>query len=123
MSSSEVWATCRNCGTELKQDDKQCPKCKSTEKVFDLHLSDGIVLGESELRVKQKRKGYKEFIVKMISRLKHSGDPKLKGYVGEEVKEEMVFNKEKDWKDHVVKDAKTGEILHEEHEPLSTHKK
>jgi len=62
-------------------------------------------------------------MVKMISRLKHSGDPKLKGCVGEKVKEEMVFDKEKDWKDHVVRDVKTGEITHEEHEPLSKHKK
>lgn len=122
MSSNEVWATCRDCATELKQTDKQCPKCGSTEKLHELQLADKISVSDS-MKLVQKRKGYKEFMVKMISRLKHSGDPKLKGCVGEEVKEEMVFDKEKDWYDQVVKDAKTGDIIHEEHEPLSEHNK
>ena len=121
MSTNEVWATCRDCGTELKQDDKQCPKCGSTRKSHDLSVSDGLVLRDS-LSLTQKRKGYKEFMVKMISRWKCSRDPKLRGSVGEEVQEEIVMDKEKDWRDQVVKDAKTGEMLHEEHEPLSQHK-
>ena len=123
MSSNEIWARCADCGTELKQGDKQCPKCGSTRKSHDLSASDGFVVGESESKFTQKRKGYKQFMVEMISRLKHSRDPKLKGCVGEEVKEERIFDKEKNWKDHVVRDAKTGEILHQEHEPLSKHKK
>jgi len=92
-------------------------------KNLESELIVSLTSDKFETRVKQKRKGYKEFMVKMISRLKHSGDPKLKGCVGEKVKEEMVFDKEKDWKDHVVRDVKTGEITHEEHEPLSKHKK
>lgn len=123
MSSNEVWARCRDCGTELKQGDKQCPNCGSTKKVYERKASVVIRPKVVEARAKQKRKGYKGFMVKMISRLKRSRDPKLKGCVGEEVKEEMIFNKEKDWKDHVVTNAKTGEILHEEHEPLSKHQK
>ena len=32
MGSNEVWAKCQQCGTELKQGDKVCPKCGSTNK-------------------------------------------------------------------------------------------
>lgn len=119
--NNEVWARCRDCGTELKQNDKQCPKCGSTRKAHEVQLSDEVTVSDS-MKLVQKREGYKEFMVKIISRVKHSGDPKLKGCVGEKVKEEMVLDKQKDWKDHIIRDAKTGEIIHEEHEPLSKNK-
>lgn len=35
MSSNEVWAKCGDCGSELKQSDKQCPKCGSTKKAYE----------------------------------------------------------------------------------------
>lgn len=33
MGSNEIWAKCQQCGTELKQGDKVCPKCGSAKHV------------------------------------------------------------------------------------------
>lgn len=119
MGTDEVWARCGECGAELLPSDKECPQCHSTKKAYERKTSVALGVKVAETRVTQKRKGYKEFMLKMISRWKCSRDPSLKGFVGEEVTEEMVLDKEKNWKDHVVRDAKTGEILHSEHEPLT----
>ena len=121
MGINEVWARCRKCGAELLQSDKQCPQCGSTKKAYERRAFVQLGVKVVETRAIQKRKGYKEFMLKMISRWKRSKDPSLKGCVGEEVTEEMVLDKEKNWKDHIVRDAKTGEILHSEHEPLTKH--
>jgi len=123
MAGNEIWAKCRECGTEFLSSDKQCPKCGSNKKAYEIKVTTGLEVKVVETRAKQKRKGYKEFMLKMISRWKHSRDPTLKGNVGEEVTEEMVLDKEKNWKDHVVRDARTGEILHSEHEPLTQYNK
>lgn len=123
MSSNEVWARCGDCGTVLKQSNKQCPKCGSTKKAYERKAHVGIGVKAVETRVTHKRVGFHKFLKQMISRWKHSRDPKLKNGVGAEVQEEITMDKEKDWYDQVVKDAKTGEILHEEHEPLSEHNK
>jgi len=44
MNSDEVWAKCQQCGTELKQGDKVCPKCGSTKKHFErtAHTAVGL---------------------------------------------------------------------------------
>lgn len=121
MSSNEVWATCIDCGAELKQSDKQCPKCGSTIKSYKREASVGIGIKVVETRAKQKRKGYRSFMKQMISRWKRSGDPRLT----EGVHEERIIDKEdKEKKEYhqVVKDAKTGDVIHEEHKPLSQHK-
>jgi len=34
MNSDEVWARCQQCGAELKQGDRECPKCGSSKKAF-----------------------------------------------------------------------------------------
>jgi len=56
MSSNEVWARCGDCGTELKQSDKQCPTCGSTKKAHNVEASVKIGLSVSS-GVKHKRKG------------------------------------------------------------------
>ena len=33
-TGEEIWAKCQRCGTELKQGDKECPKCGFTKKHF-----------------------------------------------------------------------------------------
>lgn len=119
MSSNEVWVTCIDCGAELKQSDKQCPKCGSTKKLYKREASVGIGIEVIETRAKQKRKGYHRFTKQMISRWKPSGDLRL----SEGVHEEIIIDKEKKEWHQVVKDAKIGDVIHEEHEPLSQHKK
>jgi hypothetical protein len=117
MSGNDVWARCIDCGTELKQSDNRCPKCGSIKKSFvrmaseSIGIRDGIIL-------KQRRIGVKKFLLEIIDRWKSSGDPKLK----QEVHEFRVIDKGKNEYHHIVKDAKTGEVIHEEHEPLSQHK-
>jgi hypothetical protein len=78
------------------------------------------VIGEKIVgtRATQKRKGYRRFMKEMISRWKRSVNLRLT----EGVNEERVIDKEKDEYHQVVKDAKTGDVIHEEHEPLSQHK-
>jgi len=118
MSSNDVRARCRDCGTELKQDDKQCPKCNSTRKSYDREAIVRIGVSVST-KVKHKRKG-KGTLIEMISnRWKRSGDLKLKNGV----REDMVIDRERNEYHHITRDAQTGEITHEEHEPLSKHNK
>jgi hypothetical protein len=117
MSIDEIRVRCSDCGTELKPSDKQCPKCGSTKKAFVKIMPDQIGIREGTI-LKQRRKRVRKFLLEMIDRWKSSGDPKLeKG-----VQEFRVIDKGKDEYHHVVKDAKTGEIIHEEHEPLSQHR-
>lgn len=119
MNSNEVWATCRDCGTELKQEDKQCSKCGSKRKSHIVHLSDKVGVSDSTKLV-HKRKGIRRPLAEIITnRFKHSGDPKLKNGV----RENMVIDREKDEYHHITKDAKTGKTTHEEHERLSEHNK
>jgi len=120
MNSNEVWARCADCGTELKQDDKQCPnpECNSTKKSFDRRAS--VAVGEvTSCKAIQKRKGMGTLVKMILNRWKRSGDPKFK----DGVREDLIVNKEKDKYDQVVKDARTGEITHEEHQHLSEHNK
>ena len=118
MSSNEVWARCGNCDTELKETDKQCPECGSTKKVYKKEVSVALGLSVS-IGGKHKRKGSGTLREWISNRWKRSGDPKLKNGV----REDRVIDREKDEYHHITKDAKTGEITHEEHEPLSKHGK
>lgn len=54
MSTNVV--RCRDCGTELKPNDKQCPKCGSTRKSYNVEISDRLILQDS-MQVQQIR-GY-----------------------------------------------------------------
>jgi hypothetical protein len=73
--------------------------------------------------VRQRRKGFKRFIREVIYRWKPSGDPKLPKGVYEDLDIDRL-NKQRDnsW-NQVVRDAATGEIIHEEHTKLSNHRK
>lgn len=119
MDSDEVWPKCQQCGTELKEGDKVCPKCGSTKKVFDRKASVAIDVRIVETRVRQNRKGFKKFMKEIISRWCPSRSPELK----DGVNEERIIDKEKNEYYQTVKDARTGEIIHEEHELLSQHKR
>ena len=118
MDNNEVWTRCGECGTELKPSDKQCPKCGSTKKAYDRKASVKIVVKVVETRATQKRKGFRCFVRQLISRWRPSRNPELR----DGVQEERIIDKEKDKYDQVVRDAKTGKTIHEEHESLSKHK-
>jgi len=117
--SNEVWARCGDCGVELKQSDKQCPACGSTKKAYKREASTSIGLVCSTKSV-HKRKGIKRPLREMIfNRWKRSGDPRLQNGV----REDMVIDRESNQYYHTTRDARTGEITHEEHEKLTEHNK
>lgn len=109
---------CGDCGTELKQNEERCPKCGSSRKAYEVSISDGLVL-RTGLGTKHRRKGVKRPLAETKSGWKSSGDPRLK----DGIIEDMVVDREKDEYHHITRNAKTGEITHEEHEKLSEHSK
>jgi len=68
-----------------------------------------------KLKISQLGKGV---IAIITSGWKPSGDSKF----SEGVFEDRVIDRQKDEYHHVIKDAKTGKAVHEEHEALSEHK-
>lgn len=95
-----------------------CDKCqKETPNLFKINVFDTAKARES-IGIKQKRPGFKRFLVKMFQGFKPSGDPNLP----EGVDEQMIIDREKNEYHQIVKDNKTGKVLHEEHEFLSQHK-
>ena len=86
------------------------------------HGWQGIMLRENlkvreSLKLKSKRPGF-GLVVKMFQGYKKSGDPRMR----EGVDVRMVVDREKNEYHQIVKDNLTGQILHEEHEPLTEHK-
>ncbi len=111
--------TCQHCKKELPPDHKgHCPSCGSNKILFKISVGDGVILLRGGLQIRKKVKGFHEFAIKIVQRWRPSGDPKLGGGVNCE----LVIDKEKGIKHHITRDALTGEITHEEHEPLSRHK-
>lgn len=109
---------CRHCGTELPPTHTgPCPKCGGKNRVLDLVASDGFEGGES-IGFRQKRNGFDKFMVESVDGWSPSGDPKLK----KGVKVVRIIDKEKKEYHHIVKDVATGEVTHEEHEPLEQHR-
>ncbi|RJO61898.1 MAG: zinc ribbon domain-containing protein [Dehalococcoidia bacterium] len=117
MDNQETWAKCRECQTELTEKDKVCPKCGSTSKIHELSAFDGLI-GRETIKLQKKKTGEGGVYSESIDGWFPSGDPKLT----EGVYQSRTIDKEKDTYDQIVKDAKTGELLHEEHMPLSEHK-
>ena len=68
--------------------------------------------------IKLKQVGRGKWVKKVFQGFKSSGDPKL----SEGVDVLLVADVEKNEYHHIVKDNKTGRILHNEHEPLDKHK-
>ncbi|XOB41826.1 MAG: hypothetical protein ACKKMS_00280 [Candidatus Nealsonbacteria bacterium] len=107
---------CVECG--LEKESKFCRQCqKETPNLFKVCISDTVKVRDS-IRIIQKRPGFKGFLKKVFSGFKPSTNPKL----SEGVEVQMEIDREKNEYHHVVKDNKTGKILHEEHELLTNHK-
>ncbi|MCD6236368.1 MAG: restriction endonuclease subunit S [Thermoplasmata archaeon] len=99
---------------------KQKTKSKQSKigKKYEIELSEKISVRDS-INVKQKRPGYNRPIKEIFHGHKPSED-KEKYPLG--VTEKRSIDRIKNTYDQVVKDNLTGEICHEEHEPLSAHK-
>jgi len=110
--------TCRHCNRELEPSySGPCPNCGKTGKIYNVILEDGIIIRDG-FQARHWREGFKKFMVEVISRWLPSHNARLpKG-----VLEDRVIDKEHNRYDQVVKDASSGEVVHEEHVPLSKHK-
>jgi hypothetical protein len=115
MNKDGTYVNCGNCGAQLKPDDKLCPQCGSTKKAYKV-VSTARVGVSASVKATQKRKGHR--IRKIIGNvLKPSVNPKLK----DGVREDRDIDSINDKYDQIVRDAKTGEIIHEEHTTLTEH--
>jgi len=106
---------CGDCGSKLLREDKPCPKCGSKKKRLCVKIEDRI---EAHDRIKGKVK--KGNVKKPIREFK-AGDDLCKK-TGKWHHREMVIDREKDWYREVVKNKKTGRIIHQCEEPLSKHR-
>lgn len=111
--------TCRNCDTRLDDDtdgqpSKPCPNCGSLARHISLSFTDTIEIHE-KISLKAKQQGFKKPRKELVT-----GDEK---YVAQDrwVHKERVIDRENDKYLEVVKDPKTGEIIHQCEEPLSQH--
>lgn len=107
---------CAVCGSV--KNSRFCNRCqRETPNLFKVDIS-ATIKPRGSIRIKQKRPGFKGFLRKIFSGFKPSRDPKL----SEGVDMQMVIDREKKEYHQIVKDNLTGEIIHEEHEPLDQHK-
>ena len=117
---NEAKCQCKHCGTDLPPSyTGPCPKCGKSGKLYKESVG-GVVRIHGGIKVRHKRKGFRKFMTEIIQGWFPSGDPKLnKG-----VDIVRIIDKEKKGKKEyhqIVKDAATGAIIHEEHEPLEQH--
>jgi len=114
---------CPNCNTPLLVMDAEITNDGFHFKYACGHSWKGITLREQikvheSLKITKKRQGYKKYIQRIFQGYKPSGDSKLP----EGVDINMIVDREKNEYHQAVKDNKTGEVLHEEHEPLDQHR-
>jgi hypothetical protein len=108
---------CAICELPKENGSKFCNKCqKETPDLFKVSVAETLKSREA-IMIKQKRLGFKGFLIKKFSGYKPSGDPKFP----EGVDINMTVDVENNKYDQVVKNNVTGEIIHEEHKPLDKH--
>ena len=116
--TNEVRCWCRHCKAELPPDHAgPCPKCGKNGKRCEATAIVSVV-PRASLRARLKRKGFNKFAKEILQGWFRSRNPELRNGVYKE----RVIDREKDEYHETVKDASTGEVIREEHEPLSQHK-
>ncbi|UCC91040.1 MAG: hypothetical protein JSW24_02530 [Dehalococcoidia bacterium] len=115
---AEVKCWCQHCKKELPPSHTgPCPYCGKTGKDCEVTAIAAIGIRGS-LRARKKRKGIGKFVKEILQGWFPSGDHKLK----KGVDKVRIIDKEKNEYHETVTDAMTGEVIHDEHEPLSQHK-
>jgi RNA polymerase subunit RPABC4/transcription elongation factor Spt4 len=111
---------CQNCGKELEPNQRPCPFCGCNNiNVEAVGLAYVGLVATSTLRYRKIGKGFPRFKKEILQGWFPSRN---KRRFPEGVDMERIIDKEKDEYHQIVKDAKTGKITHEEHEPLDQHK-
>lgn len=122
MSTEFGVVKCGQCGTKLNESpsaspDKRtpCPQCGSLQRSFAVSISETIET-HSKLSSVGRRPGMKRPFVEQIS-----GDD-LHRKSGRWMILNRVIDRLNNWYHEIVKDKKTGKIVHETSEPLTEHR-
>lgn len=111
---------CQNCGKELEPNQRPCPFCGCNNiHVEATGLAKLGLVARGSRRFRHKVKGFKKFAKEILQGWFPS---KNKDKFPEGVDKERIIDKEKDEYHEVVKEAKTGEVVRDVHEPLRQHK-
>ena len=108
---------CKNCNKELVESERPCLACGCVSRAYKMECETGkyrVIMGS--LGWKHKRPGFKRPIAEGVNRNKISRDPKLNG---QEVNEIYFVDRIKKWWRHIIRDASTGEIIHEDSNSLT----
>lgn len=109
---------CQNCKKELSKGQKSCPYCGSVKRDIKVEINEKIKIRES-LRVRQKRKGFKKFMVEFWQGWFPS---KNSGKFPDGVQKTRVIDKYNNrYQEKVINEA-TREVLVDKNEKLSEHK-
>jgi len=109
---------CKRCGTELEINQKICPACGYNKIIVKKTVELKIPI-RSNLKIRQKHEGFKQFIREIIQGWFPSGDKKKHP---EGVEKRRIIDREKNKYLEEVKDIKTGIVTHNIQEPLDQHK-
>ncbi len=109
---------CKTCHRELDPaQPRPCPYCGALNRIYHNIVREAAVASVGT-EMRQMRAGFKRPLVEMIgSRRRTDRYGRRKGII-----ENRVIDRVNDKYEHVLKDAETGEIFHEEHLRLSEHK-
>ena len=118
MGDTTIKCWCTHCKQELEPSHTgSCTNCGKIGKDCSVTIKATIGI-KAGFKAVLKRQGVKKFVLEIISRWLPSRDPKLPNGV----QEDRVIDRERDEYRHTVTDAISGEVIHEEREPLSKHK-
>jgi len=109
---------CQNCKKELLENQKPCPFCGCENRDIKIAISETIKIRES-LRGRQKRKGFKKFMVEFIQGWFPS---RTREKFPEGVQKTRVIDKEKNQYSEKVIDQVTGQVMEDKKEKLTEHK-
>ncbi|MFZ2193587.1 MAG: hypothetical protein WAV31_05065 [Candidatus Moraniibacteriota bacterium] len=109
---------CKKCETKLPDEKSVCLKCGNKSKLYKVAITDVVTFTEN-FGIKQKAKGFKNFMVEFISRHKSSGD--IQKYPEGVIEERRIDKGNKTYYQKVI-DKKTGKVTHFENESLLKHK-
>jgi hypothetical protein len=121
MSVDTAVVSCGNCGLQLDEDSNTspenrlpCPSCGSMSRAIHVTVHDTITI-KKKLGMKGRHAGGGKPFIEQV----HGDDLHRDSGVWRHLS--RVIDRENDEYQEVVKDSKTGEIVHECHEPLSQH--
>ena len=116
--TAEIQCWCRHCERELPPSHTgPCPHCGKTGKDCKVNITDVVAIS-TRFRARKKRKGIGRFVIEILQGWFPSNSPALK----KGVHKERIVDREKNEYHETVKDATTGEVVRDMHEPLSQHK-